>query len=355
MSTSRPFGYNTGNTISGTEQYGNLVVGVDNIPYSEGVGGVKWWNGADEDLGYVIASVNVDENHNPLQPTPNGSELASVSFYRTEGKNDNSFIELSNYLSSQNFDNPFVSKNWLLSNGYWTSWNQDVITDGLVLYLDAANPDSYIGTGTTWNDLSGEGNNGTLVNGTAYSTDNWGCFNFDGINDYVDIPSTSLNFVNQPITLSAFVKINTLGSEGGRSIFFSKDRNTGGNRYTQLHINPSDKIRLLLQNGTYSVDFTGDGPNIGKEFYQMSVTITSETIILYLNGQQYGNVYNNVNGVLPIYPLGSVSWRINRLNAAAFGDFFGDSTTYIAMIYNRALTSAEILQNYNATKSRFDL
>ena len=72
-----------------------------------------------------------------------------------------------------------------------------IVTDGLVLCLDAANPKSYPGSGTTWTDLSGNGNNGTLVNGVGYNSDNGGSLSFDGVNDYVSKSS----WVNPPTTV----------------------------------------------------------------------------------------------------------------------------------------------------------
>jgi hypothetical protein len=235
------------------------------------------------------------------------------------------------------------------------SYYGGIVTNGLVLALDAAKKDSYPGSGTIWRDISGNGNNGTLVNGPTFNSENGGNIVFDGINDYVDIPSTSLNFVNQPITLSSFVRVNTLGSEGGTNIFFSKDRSGNVNRFTQFHIDSSDKFRLLLQNGTNSVSFVGNGPNLTKNIHQVSVVITVQNVIFYLNGVQYGDIISNSNGVLPNYPSNSVSWRINRLNADSFGDFFGNTTIYLSQIYNRALSATEVLQNYNATKGRYGL
>jgi len=79
MATTRPFAYNTGTTISGTLQYGNIVVGVDaNIDYAGGGGNVRWWNGPDEDLGYVITYPNSLGN----QPNPDSSP-AFLGFKRS--------------------------------------------------------------------------------------------------------------------------------------------------------------------------------------------------------------------------------------------------------------------------------
>jgi hypothetical protein len=66
------------------------------------------------------------------------------------------------------------------------SHSPSIITQNLVLCLDAANPKSYPGSGTTWTDLSGNGNTGTLVNGVGYNSGNLGSLSFDGVNDYVN-------------------------------------------------------------------------------------------------------------------------------------------------------------------------
>lgn len=117
MSTSRPFAYNIGAPIAGTEQVGSLAVGYP----SGGFGGLEWWNGPDEDLGYVIAqSVSGD-----TQPTPVPGVDASVGFFRSEALTENSFISLANVVASPS-GGPFASgsaaKTWLNSNGYWTSF-----------------------------------------------------------------------------------------------------------------------------------------------------------------------------------------------------------------------------------------
>ena len=119
MSLSRPFAYNTGTTIAGTEQVGFLAIGVLNEPYTENYGGVIWWNGPDEELGYVIAE-SVSGN---TQPTPISGITASIGFYRSEYLTDNSFINLTNSLFVQSFASGTECKTWLNSNGYWTSYN----------------------------------------------------------------------------------------------------------------------------------------------------------------------------------------------------------------------------------------
>jgi hypothetical protein len=114
MSTSRPFAYNTGSTISGTIQVGSLAVGTPTTGFT---GSMEWWNGADEDLGYVIAIPVPDDS----QPAPDG-RTASVAFYRSTDKTEISFVEWVNNVFDQSFTNGNDASDWLTANGYWNSW-----------------------------------------------------------------------------------------------------------------------------------------------------------------------------------------------------------------------------------------
>lgn len=117
MSTSRPFAYNTGSTISGTIQVGNLAIGIPTSGFPST--GLQWWNGPDEDLGYVIAQ-SVPEGN---QPTPFTGITASVGFFRSSSLNESSFIEIAQRVSTnQTFVSGNAASSWLTSNGYWSSW-----------------------------------------------------------------------------------------------------------------------------------------------------------------------------------------------------------------------------------------
>ena len=96
------------------------------------------------------------------------------------------------------------------------NYSPKIIRDGLVLCLDAANPKSYPGTGTAWTDLSGSGNNGTLVNGPVYSSANGGSIDFDGSNDY---SSLSSNIIPATGAFTVFFTYALTGSGGYRWIF----------------------------------------------------------------------------------------------------------------------------------------
>ena len=123
MATTRPFAYNTGSTIDGTTQIGNIAIGVSEQDYSLNPGGVKWWMGPDEELGYVIANVVPTGDH----PTP--VEVDSyINFWRSTDLTDQSLLDLLNVLPITDGVPPFTdandAKTWLNDNGHFTSYGE---------------------------------------------------------------------------------------------------------------------------------------------------------------------------------------------------------------------------------------
>lgn len=114
MST-RPFAYNPIGNILGTEQFGPLTVGTPTNGFEST--SLKWWNGPEEDLGFIIA-----------QPDPDGlhigadGDIAYLGFVRSTTKTQSSFLELVSLLFNQSFLTGDAAKTWLNDNGYWTSW-----------------------------------------------------------------------------------------------------------------------------------------------------------------------------------------------------------------------------------------
>jgi hypothetical protein len=122
MATSRHFSRYTGGQIPGADQYGNLHIGNENTEYN--FGEIKWWNGPDEELGYIIAHEDAAGNHIGADETQ-----AFIGFWRSE-LNDVSFIELANTVAdgAATFTTANDAKNWLIGNGYWTSYGEGNIT-----------------------------------------------------------------------------------------------------------------------------------------------------------------------------------------------------------------------------------
>lgn len=115
MATARPFAYNPGDPVPGTEQLGNLSIGV---PISGFTNNPQYWNGPNEELGYVIVQ-SVSGN---TQPTPLSGVNASVGFFRSSDLTEESFILLSETIAQQSFVDGNSAKVWLNNNGYWTSY-----------------------------------------------------------------------------------------------------------------------------------------------------------------------------------------------------------------------------------------
>ena len=157
--TSRAFAYNpTEVTVSGTILHGNLLI--QDLPndYSSKPGGYTWWQGPDEDLGYVIATTFPAGTRS----TPVGN-VGTVRFWRTQAFDDVQFINLANTVTGQSFLDTASAVTWLHSNSYWTSY---AATYSLVSLYEARNLSSYPSpyTGSTWFDLSAEANDASLTN-----------------------------------------------------------------------------------------------------------------------------------------------------------------------------------------------
>jgi len=241
----------------------------------------------------------------------------------------------------------------------------NIVQEGLVLALDAANPKSYPGTGTTWNDLSGNGYNGTLSGGALFNSNNGGSISFDGTNDKATLDSSITSLDTSVLSIELFFRTNTSTS--------------GFNPLIAWHDTESPHGYICLGN------FTGYWGNESISFYNAG-TGTTDLSFAYTNGSSF---LQDTNWHHTLFVLNTGDYRIyvdgsevtvnpsfrNGTSATTFpSDLFGYGSTpsvtfavgssqpsygnlniALSRIYNRALTTSEVLQNYNATKSRFGL
>ena len=217
-----------------------------------------------------------------------------------------------------------------------------IVTNGLVLALDAADKNSYSGTGTTWKDLSGNSNNGTLTNGPTFSGGNGGSIVFDGVDDYVNVPynASTISFPTNNATICVWFKTSTVGDGYGVLVTQRSSSDSGIQTYII-------STRLYADGGsTAGVSSNAIIPNGTISFGGIVYDRTNSLLKLYVNGV-FDNQVSYTGEIQDTYPI--------RLGNGAFGDGPYPGNIYIASVYNRALTATEVLQNYNATKTRFGL
>ena len=231
-----------------------------------------------------------------------------------------------------------------------------IVRDGLVLCLDAANPKSYTGSGTTWYDLSGNSKNGALTNGPTYNLLNNGGIVFDGSDDYIltsncytgnslpigNSPRTLISIFKTPTSLSGYQHIMHYGAQVG-------DQSFG----------------IALYNGIYFSNHTWGGNS-----YCSNITATPSTIYFvaityseldsprnkfFINGN-FGNVSYG-QGKSADYTINTGStYQMNIGTRIGPMEYLGNSgVVYLVNVYNRALSAAEILQNFHATRGRYSL
>lgn len=331
MSVSRPFAYNPSPNppISGTLQVGSLAVGNTNWNYEQNYGGVFWWEGPDETLGYVICNpVSGGTQPNPL------SIPAYVGFKRSKFLTEPSFIEIANYVAKGQTA-PFTSGNdastWLTNNGYWNSWV------GLSLYLDSGNLSSYPGNGTTWYDISGSNNDGTLQNGVTYSSSYSGILQFNSSSSqYVSFSSpTNIPTGGSSYTINSWFNPSSNGTLG----IIGWGNWGSGNQVNALRLGNN-----LLINYWWGNDLVVPYNYNTGQWYNLCVTFDGTYRTMYLNGIQVGQDTPGIPNV------GSASnMQVGTTNGS---EYFNGSIPIIE-VYPRALTSGEVLSNYNTTYPRF--
>jgi hypothetical protein len=234
------------------------------------------------------------------------------------------------------------------------SGGPNIVINGLVLYLDAANPKSYISGSTTWNDISRSGNNGTLINGPTYSSDNGGSIVFDGIDDYVtNIGTTStFSFIQNTavFTLNVWVKPSILGTA---MYFMGNNDGTTGSKGFYLGKLSNDRLWLAVTygvSGQFVISYQPSNYFTDTNWVNVTVSSNGSEATAYKNGVQFGSSSSTIINFSTGDSQRTLAvGRVNNLGS------YWNGNIATAQIYNRALSASEVLQNYNAIKSRFGI
>jgi len=223
-------------------------------------------------------------------------------------------------------------------------YSPKIITDGLVLCLDAANPKSFVSGSTTWDDLTTNFNSGSLTNNPTYDSGNGGSIIFDGTDDKLSNNTLNING-NVPITLSYFGKMLTNQSGDRVMIIYGNDGTA--NQVAGIYYRNSDNyVRFTAWGGT-GVDFATSFIKDFGVWHKWDLVYNGTSVSVYRDGILDQNGPQNR----------TLNFTANRLQ---MGYIIGTglySNTQVAniQVYNRALSASEIQQNYNTTKSRFGL
>lgn len=215
----------------------------------------------------------------------------------------------------------------------------NIITDGLVLHLDAGNTKSYQSGSTTWLDKSGNGNNGTLVNGPTFDSTNNGSIVFDGVNDRVIVSNnSSLNVDKFTLSFVVYPKSSSI-----KEMVIRHSNQTSG--IGPFEVYQSGLSISVRHNGT-SIGSTSNDLILNKWNY-IQLTYNKQYMRLYLNGVKSMEVSRNVATNSSIGPL--------CIGGYYDGSYSFDGKIASVSLINTDLTEQQILQNFNATKRRFGL
>jgi len=249
-----------------------------------------------------------------------------------------------------------------------------------VLYLDAANPNSYPGTGTIWTDLSGNGNNGTLVGGVFKENDYLVCNGTAGGNDdYIDIAnSAASSYFNNPTNLTMVIVVQ-INRESG---VFTTDPNVYGhiigkgvgdgyqhraNSYSINYDARNNSMQDSLYRGTASTQYPNDTTNYSYEYTWNDIQVAGEwgdKLITYLVVKDGINIshYWFRQGKTSLAGSSSISGSDgtfdNAYNLRMCADYSGrynKQRTWLAEFFDRAMTPTEVNQHYNSIKGRYGL
>ena len=238
---------------------------------------------------------------------------------------------------------------------------ENIVRDGLVLYLDAkysypgatgTNPDVY-----TWYDMSGNENHGELKNGVGYSASNGGSLSFDGTDDFVSFNTSSFPSGATSFSVNCFIKWSGNGTFTN-DIIFSYGRD-GSNNDVTVWVNNSGFAELQFGSDTGKVSSTtlistGTWYNICATYDKTQTKIYLNSVLEGTTNYSSGNIIldNNVNG-----NTGAIGAKISGYGNVAspqrYGTFNGNIP--LVQLYNRALSAAEISQNFNETRSRYGI
>lgn len=222
-----------------------------------------------------------------------------------------------------------------------------IVRNGLVMHLDAANVKSYPGSGTTWTDLSGNGNHGTLVAGVSYNSSSSGIMVFDGIDGYISTNYAPNLDNNRLYTYEVFFKDDIAGGFNSNLSLISNYGSTATTPYSGFHINVDGTIRFAERNAVSSSVTITSSSVVDNTWKHIVGVADSQNIILYINGLQI-STGARPGGVI-------TSGQSYVLGSQHLGRFQSCQISVFRIYVDKALSTSEIQQNFNAIRGRYGI
>ena len=313
--------FKSGNTATNGSIYkGQFTIGVNTTvgfgPTSE----TSFWNGIVPDAGGYTIHQNKAANGPSIRTAADDSALVTTML--SLGSTGSTAAQVLNWASQQS--------DIMVANRDYES----IVTSGMVLCVDAGYVSSYPTTANAWRDLSGNNYTGTLTNGPTFSSANGGSIVFDGVNDFVVTNNITLSYTGY--TMECAVKYNSVSGNQG---LFNYSQ-SGAGKYINLYKANASVMRWETNNGQSIV---GTNNLTTGVWYLFSGVYDGTTAYLYRNGS--------------LEASGALTSHTSQTATFDIGTYAGYTNGSIAFarFYTRALSTTEILQNYNALKGRFGL
>jgi len=329
-------------------QYNNLVYAYSYAGISATIEADKWYNAC------WVSDAGAPSSATTTYVTfyLNGDLVGSTSTGTGNGLNDNEFnlgrdaCTAGTYFSGsiglvQLYSRDLtVAEVKQLYQVHRSRYVQTLVQGGLTLNLDAGNPISYAGAGTTWYDVSGNGYTGVLTNGPIYSSGI--SFLFDGANDNVDLTGASIA-ASGNAARSMFTWVKT--TYGGYQSFISTGTAASSQSFNLVKY--TSNIGVMGYNNDYYPSSGNSGITITDGvWHYIGVTFDGTNLRMYVDG-----VLDNTSGTITYSTTGQNNYVARSSHAG--NENFVNGSMGMVHVYNRALSGAEVLQNYNATKGRF--
>jgi len=256
-------------------------------------------------------------------------------------------------MSVTRFSNYSVANGFPKYQNFWDQSSALLVSSGLIMHLDAGNALSYPGSGSTWTDISGNSRNVSLNNAT-YTSLNGGGIVFNGTSTWGSY-SMSGSGITSAYTIESVVKIGTLNSDSSGSTGFTywTDGSGGHGLIKEVDIAPG-KFRFAHRypygSGSNTDDFASAATPASNTMYHITYVRGGGTQKIYINGSENSS-NNTVQGA---FDSGLTQGSLGRLSQSASSRYLSGNYHQFR-IYNRALSSSEVLQNFNSVKGKFGL